>query len=148
MRSKGSGNRSSWPATSDNGDGVPIWSLEVHTGRSPGSIRTVESDRLVVGRGADCDIQLKDQRVSRRHVVITRRDGTLWAEDLGSRAGTRLGGRRLSDITRLSAGDTLELSDETRLVVRLNDSPTASHRTQFRDAASMLVARADIEAAT
>ena len=33
----------------------------------------VEGDRLVVGRGADCDIQLTDLAVALRHVTIERK---------------------------------------------------------------------------
>lgn len=51
--------------------------------------------RLVVGRGAECELRLNDAQASRRHCALELRPGGLWVEDLGSRAGTELLGRWL-----------------------------------------------------
>jgi pSer/pThr/pTyr-binding forkhead associated (FHA) protein len=52
----------------------------------PGSIVTI-------GRHADREIVLHDDRVSRNHARITVRDGDLLVEDLGSGNGTHLAGQ-------------------------------------------------------
>lgn len=128
------------------------WSLDIESGRHPRTVREVDRDSLVVGRGAECDVQLPDQRVSRQHLRLERRGDELWIEDLGSRAGTRLNGRRLAGGARLADHDLLELSDDSRIVVLGGSEPPtataapASKETLFRDAASMLVQRADLEA--
>jgi phosphoserine phosphatase RsbU/P len=134
------------------------WSLDIESARLPRTEREVDRDVLVVGRGAECDVQLPDQRVSRQHFRLERRGEELWVEDLGSRAGTRLNGRPLAGIARLADRDLLELSDDSRIVVRSGTArvtapasssssslPTTGH-TLIRDAASMLVQRADLEA--
>jgi len=133
------------------------WSLDIESARLPRTEREVDRDVLVVGRGAECDVQLPDQRVSRQHFRLERRGDELWVEDLGSRAGTRLNGRPLAGIARLADRDLLELSDDSRIVVRSGTArvtasassssslPTTGH-TLIRDAASMLVQRADLEA--
>ncbi len=129
------------------------WSLDIESARQPRTAREVDRDLLVVGRGTECDVQLPDQRVSRQHFRLERRGDELWVEDLGSRAGTRLNGRPLAGAARLADRDLLELSDDSRIVVRSGaasmngaDSLSTTGSTVLRDAASMLVRRADLEA--
>jgi phosphoserine phosphatase RsbU/P len=129
------------------------WSLDVESARLPPTARQVDRDLLVVGRGAECDVQLPDQRVSRQHLRLERRGEELWAEDLGSRGGTRLNGRPLSELARLADRDLLELSGDSRIVVRSGAAAMATAAasaattgsTLLRDAASMLMWRADLE---
>ena len=131
------------------------WSLEIESGRMPRSARTVDADTIVVGRGTECDVQIPDQRVSRQHFRLERRGEELWVEDLGSRAGTRLNGRPLANgAARLTDRDLIELSDESRIVVRraadgASGPGAAASQTGafFRDAASMLVRRSDLDSA-
>ncbi|NUO48898.1 MAG: sigma 54-interacting transcriptional regulator [Polyangiaceae bacterium] len=47
--------------------------------------------RLILGRGDDADIVVDDTRASRRHLELSLREGRLFAKDLGSRNGTRVG---------------------------------------------------------
>jgi pSer/pThr/pTyr-binding forkhead associated (FHA) protein len=63
---------------------------------------------LKVGRGMDCDIQLKHKSVSRHHCILTERDGTLHIEDLGSTYGTYLNSTQVSDAYAQS-GDTIRI---------------------------------------
>ncbi|QQR73394.1 MAG: SpoIIE family protein phosphatase [Holophagales bacterium] len=132
---------------------MSAWVLEIETGRQPRTSRDVDRDLLIVGRGADCHLQVADPHVSRQHCTIERRGEELWVEDLGSRGGTRLNGRPVPAGGRLANGDLLDLSEETRIVVRHSscaddgDHPPTTGAV-FRDAASMLVRRADLEAAS
>lgn len=52
---------------------------------------------MKIGRGMDCDIQLKHKSVSRHHCIVTERDGRLRIEDLGSTYGTYLNSTQVSD---------------------------------------------------
>lgn len=49
---------------------------------------------LVIGRGADVDVQIDHSSVSRRHAILHVGD-TILIEDLGSSNGTRVANRRL-----------------------------------------------------
>jgi len=70
--------------------------------------------RLVIGRGEEADLVLRDPDVSREHIEITRDlDGAL-ARDLGSKNGLDVNGKRLRE-RRLRHGDTLRLG-ETSIV--------------------------------
>ena len=62
---------------------------------------------VVIGRSRDATYTVEDDRVSRRHLRITFREETLWAEDLGSRNGSKLNGRRIEGKTALQPGDVL-----------------------------------------
>lgn len=60
--------------------------------------------RLRIGREADNEIVIKDESVSRHHAVLERdARSAWWLEDLGSRNGTRVGGRPISRQTVLAA---------------------------------------------
>jgi len=62
---------------------------------------------VVIGRSRNATYFVDDDRVSRRHLRITFRQGTLYAEDLGSRNGSKLNGRRIEGRVALQPGDLL-----------------------------------------
>jgi predicted component of type VI protein secretion system len=70
----------------------------------------------VVGRGRDCDIVIRDSKVSRHHCRIEpTADGGGWrVQDLGSRNGVVIGGQAVTEAT-LADGDRLWLGREIRL---------------------------------
>ena len=54
----------------------------------------------------DCDIQLSDTNVSRRHAELRQEGATYWIVDLGSTNGIEVNGRRVKR-AKLSDGDTI-----------------------------------------
>ena len=68
-----------------------------------------------IGRAPECELVLRDSRVSRRHARLAARDGVLVLTDLGSTNGTRVNGHRISEVV-LGAGDKI-LIGETILTV-------------------------------
>ena len=106
------------------------WWLEVETAQIPSLTREVDRDRLLVGRAPECEIQLPDLRVSRQHCRVERRGGDLWVEDLGSRRGTLRNGRLVEGVERLGDRDVLELSEDSRIVVRAGE--VAPHTVRDR----------------
>jgi two-component system, NtrC family, response regulator GlrR len=65
-------------------------------------------ERLVVGTGDECDLVLKDPRVSRRHCELFRDGRGIIIRDLGSKNGTLLRGIHVYE-ARLEAGDAAML---------------------------------------
>lgn len=63
-----------------------------------------------IGR-ADCDVVLADPDVSRRHAVIRAIDEALAVEDVGSRNGTFVNGRRIEETTVLATGDEVRFGN-------------------------------------
>jgi DNA-binding NtrC family response regulator len=66
-------------------------------------------DRAVIGRSSECDIQVVDSSVSRKHAQLTWRDDRWYVEDLGSASGIWVDGHRASGPTALRTGGTLEV---------------------------------------
>ena len=128
------------------------WSLDIECGRLPRTSRDVDADRLLVGRGAECDVYVPDPRVSRQHFRLEQRGDELWIQDLGSRAGTRINGQPLAGTVLLAELDVIEMSEATRVVVRRGDetvsSPIPATGSLFCDAEALLVRRADLAAAS
>ena len=71
----------------------------------------IDADAVVVGR-SDCDIQLDDAKVSKRHARIHLADGRFEVEDLDSRNGTFLNGAKIQR-ARLGDGDRLRLGNSS-----------------------------------
>lgn len=74
---------------------------------------------LVLGRAPDSDAVLTDPAISRRHARFSWRENEAWIEDLGSRHGTFLNGKRIEGPERVEPGDRITLG---RLDVRLERS--------------------------
>ena len=55
----------------------------------------LDSGKVVLGRSKECDIQVEDANVSRRHAEVRREGSTWWVVDLDSTNGTELNGRRV-----------------------------------------------------
>ena len=51
-----------------------------------------------IGRGAECELVLRDSKVSRRHARLAARDGVLVLTDLGSTNGTLVNGHRVTEV--------------------------------------------------
>src|SRR5258707_13906247 len=70
-----------------------------------GQTRRVDKRRVVLGRSRECDIQVEDANVSRRHAEL-RQEGTgYWIVDLDSTNGIEVNGKRVKR-AKLEAGDT------------------------------------------
>jgi hypothetical protein len=85
-----------------------------------GTSREVNQQKLVIGRSRDCDIQLADANVSRRHAELRQEGASYWIVDLGSTNGTEVNGKRvkrakLRDGDRITLGSTeITFDRETR----------------------------------
>lgn len=94
-------------------------------GRSPGRGARLMGDRTayalkdgenVLGREAGLEVTLRTPSVSRRHARIVLENGRAVVEDLDSKNGTFLGGKRVSVPTILTDGDVIRLGTRTELV--------------------------------
>ena len=79
-----------------------------------GTRHEVDKRRFVIGRSKDCDIQLLDANVSRRHAELRQEGAAYWVVDLESTNGTLVNGRR-EKRAKLEDGDTVTLGS-TELV--------------------------------
>ena len=100
--------------------------LEVMQGPQAGTRFRLEPGRTVVGRHPTCGIVLDAVSVSRQHAAIDVEGNQAWIEDLGSRNGTAVDGRRISGRHALIDGQHLRIGDQ-RLAFSSSAPLTVQH---------------------
>ena len=81
-----------------------------------GRMVPLSAERVVVGRSRECDVQVDDGNVSRRHFELVRENPSTWVVvDLGSTNGTEVNGRKVQRRTTLDDGDRITIGS-TELV--------------------------------
>ena len=88
-----------------------MWALKVLNGSEVGDLHSLrEGHKYIVGRSDSCDIQLKNQGVSKRHLEVSAFKEKLLVKDLNSSNGTFVNGVRVSHrVIRL--GDKIGLNE-------------------------------------
>jgi eukaryotic-like serine/threonine-protein kinase len=96
--------------------------LSVVAGPDEGmSVALADGKTWVVGRGDQCEVRLRDARVSRRHCQIqTQRDAVV-LNDLGSTTGTLVNGQSVKE-RKLVPGDVIRIGN-TKLVYQSTTAP-------------------------
>jgi DNA-binding winged helix-turn-helix (wHTH) protein len=97
--------------------------LETH------EVQLVEGDNII-GRDPDGALWIDHPSVSRRHARILIGDGKAKLEDLDSKNGTYVGGKRIQKKVSLSDGDEIRIGPETMVFRALSSATT---RTEKRD---------------
>jgi pSer/pThr/pTyr-binding forkhead associated (FHA) protein len=85
--------------------------LVIEDGEGRRSVRPFTREELSVGRQEGNTLQLPERTVSRRHALLRRVDGHVLVEDLGSRYGVWVNGRRARGPTPVHPGDRLQIGD-------------------------------------
>ena len=85
--------------------------LVVYEGELEGQRWIIDQDRVVIGRGSDCDVVLPERQVSRYHAQIERENGGYLLRDLGSKNGTCVNGQAVEDRPcPLKDGDEIQIA--------------------------------------
>jgi EmrB/QacA subfamily drug resistance transporter len=66
-----------------------------------------------IGREPECDLQVVDSEVSRRHAKVTIRDGAATIDDLHSANGTYVNGERILEPYALAPRDQIQIGEAT-----------------------------------
>jgi pSer/pThr/pTyr-binding forkhead associated (FHA) protein len=94
---------------------------------------------MVVGRQAECDLQLTEGHASRRHARFSLGDGAVWLEDLSSANGTFVNGAKISGKVKLTTGDRLRF-DVEEFDFKAPAAPVADEgKTHYREPAPAVV---------
>jgi hypothetical protein len=72
----------------------------------------VDKRRVVLGRSRECDIQIEDANVSRRHAELRQEGTAFWIVDLDSTNGLEVNGRRVKR-AKLEPGDSFTVGETT-----------------------------------
>ena len=109
--------------------------LIVLTGGQMGQLFAVKEDQIVIGRGAQCEVRIQDDGVSRRQAHLLREQGMLFIEDLGSRNGTWINGKKLAGRQALVEGDKIQVGTGTVVKYALIDRFEAAYQKRMFEAA-------------
>ncbi len=100
------------PAPPPGEEPVPLLILkynDVELQRFPAKV-----DLILVGRAKECEVQIPERRLSRKHCQITRDEsGKFFVSDLGSQNGTYVNRRRIRGFHELRHGDVLNFAEYT-----------------------------------
>lgn len=78
--------------------------------------RELANGDLVIGRSASAGLTLSDPFLSRQQARLFQQEGRWWIEDLGSRNGTWVDGRRIEEPTPVRPGSSISFS-QSRITV-------------------------------
>lgn len=98
-------------------------------------------DEITIGRKEGNTIRLTERNVSRRHAKISRNNGEVHIEDLGSYNGIRVNNARIAERVNLRVSDQVQIGDY-KLYLK------AEGVEQVDDARTMPIERVDTQTAT
>lgn len=94
----------------DDAEHVPLLVLkynDVELQRFP-----LRNKSCLIGRAKECDVQIAERRLSRKHCEIMRNDGNrFFVKDLGSQNGTYVNRKRIREFYQLQHGDVLNFAE-------------------------------------
>jgi pSer/pThr/pTyr-binding forkhead associated (FHA) protein len=126
-------------------DGGDVPYLRVMNGPDEGKRFAVGVDisEAVIGRGNDCDFQVNDANISRRHAIVRRDWNEITIEDAGSKNGVVINERKIARPTPLRDADEILLGavrltfidPSAKFIGKLDDIPAfAEAATSMDDA--------------
>jgi len=109
--------------------------LIVITGSGVGTMYRVPPREAIIGRSQRAEIKLLDDGVSRSHARLRPDGNELVLEDLGSRNGTFINGKRLERPQPLADGDKVQIGRTSVLRFSYHDSLDESFHEQMLQSA-------------
>jgi len=86
--------------------------------------------RFDIGRSVECNLVLDDPSVSRVHASIIRNESGLFLEDLGSRNGCTVNGKKVTGTIPISDGDEITIGHQS---IRISSVQTAAVNSSARN---------------
>ena len=108
--------------------------LVVLSGSNVGEMYRIEKDQVVIGRGDKVDLRLVDDGISREHVRLSKEEGRIVLEDLGSTNGTYCNGQRVAR-QPLAEGDKILIGSTTILKFSYQDKLDEMFQRQMSESA-------------
>ena len=84
--------------------------LKVLSGRRQGDSFPLDRERILLGRGETCDVDLRDPTSSHEHARLVLQDGHYFIEDAGSKHGTFVNGKPV-ERRKLRSGDEITIGE-------------------------------------
>ncbi len=118
--------------------------LAIIGGKHSGRELPVKAPEFLIGRGSQCQLQLKSHMVSRKHCAIALAGDEATIEDLGSTNGTLLNGEKIAERRTLKNGDRIKIG-LLELEVRLAPVAAAAKASAAHSAAQPAAAGDDLD---
>lgn len=85
--------------------------VRVMNGPDEGRTYEIKADapQILIGRGVDCDFQINDANISRRHAIVRRDWADITVEDAGSKNGVLVNDKKIAKPTSLRDADEVLL---------------------------------------
>jgi pSer/pThr/pTyr-binding forkhead associated (FHA) protein len=83
--------------------------LVVLAGAKEGLEIPLKKEKFLIGRAKECALRAGSEAISRRHCAITRHEDRYTVRDLGSRNGTYVNDKRITEEVPLAAGNELRV---------------------------------------
>ncbi|MDD9939260.1 MAG: GGDEF domain-containing protein, partial [Myxococcales bacterium] len=124
--------------------------LTVLRGPNAGSLFTLDTQRVILGRSGEAHVLLTDRAMSRRHACIAREADGYYLQDLGSANGTFVDGQEATTPIRLQDGSRIEMGAHTILRFALHDrleqeAARRTHELMIRDPLTHVFNRRHLE---
>lgn len=104
------------------------------TGDDRGLAHETNADGFVLGRAADCDIQLVEPQASRYHCKVAQSGSKLIVEDMGSTNGIKHRGKRVrGKRVKLKEGDSFAIGNDVFLYSKTHDSYLEATQDVLKD---------------
>jgi predicted component of type VI protein secretion system len=101
----------------------------------------VRVGRFVIGRAADCSLQLENPFVSRHHCELLVRDHRIYVHDLASHNGTYVNNKPITENTQLEDQDILGVATAAYHVTIQATASDASFLSHAATAAAFWIGR-------
>lgn len=83
--------------------------LVVLAGAKQGLEIPLKKEKFLIGRAKECALRAGSEAISRKHCAITRHESGYTVRDMGSRNGTHVNNKRITEEVPLVAGDELRV---------------------------------------
>lgn len=87
--------------------------------------RIVNDTSFTIGRSEDCIFQINDSSVSRVHLAVTAKDGSIWIRDNNSTFGTTINGKKLAPAVQI------QIKNSDRIVLGSADGVLNIHLVEM-----------------
>jgi predicted component of type VI protein secretion system len=115
--------------------------LVVVRGKPEGKVIPLVGPNFKIGRGETCHLRPNSEQVSREHAEFTLEGNTVNVRDLGSRNGTLVNGKALTDEYRLKHGDLVQVGPLT-FAVSISEAPAPAAKAVAAPPAAKAKAKA------
>lgn len=92
----------------------------------------VPEGQFIIGRSSKCQLSIDDPLISRQHAALTVTGDTATVEDLGSRNGISVNGKKVVGVKQLVDGDNITVGSQSMTIHGIVDGATAPPRTPHR----------------